>query len=180
MIKSLLALAMLGLCMIKTQATLILYEAFDYSNIGGAVSSNSPANWTYGGTGANDLSVVSGNLSWPGLAVSVGNSVTNGGNGLGVRRLFGTNFNSGKVYFSALFRINDLGFGAWNGAGSILGALTATDNTSFRLQVVVKSNSPSGYLIGTQKSGAGATTTLDITERQAGETIFLAGRYDFT
>jgi hypothetical protein len=106
--------------------------------------------------------------------------VTNGGNGLGVRRLFGTNFNSGKVYFSALFRINNLGFGAWNGLGSVLGALTATDNTSFRLQVVVKSNSPSGFVIGTQKSGTGATTTYDATERHAGDTLFVAGKYDFT
>jgi gamma-glutamyltranspeptidase len=157
-----------------------LYEPFDYANIGGPVSSNTPANWTYGGSGANDLSVVSSSLSYPGLAASVGNSVTNGGAGLGVRRLFGTNFSSGALYFSALFRINDLGFGSWNGLGSVAGALTATDNTSFRLQVVVKSNSPSGYVIGTQKSGTGAATTYDTTERRAGETVFLVGKYDFT
>lgn len=161
-------------------STLFLYEPFDYTNVGGPVSSNTPANWTYGGSGANDLSVVSGNLSWPGLATSVGNSVTNGGNGLGVRRLFGTNFSGGKIYFSALFRINDLGFGFWNGQGSIVGALTATNNTDFRLQVVVKSNSPSGYVIGTAKSGTGTTTTFDATERHAGDTVFLVGKYDFT
>ncbi len=157
-----------------------LYEPFDYVNIGSPVSSNTPANWTYGGSGANDSSLVSGNLSYPGLADSIGNSVTNGGAGLGVRRLFGTNLSSGKIYFSALFRINDLGFGAWSGAGSIIGALAATDNTSFRLQVVVKSNSPTGYVIGTQKSGTGATTTYDTTERHAGDTVFVVGKYDFT
>jgi hypothetical protein len=94
--------------------------------------------------------------------------------------LLGTNLSNGRIYFSALFRINDLGFGTWSGQSSILGALAATDNTSFRLQAVVRSNSPTGYVIGTQKSGTGATPTYDTTERHAGETIFLVGKYDFT
>lgn len=159
---------------------LFLYEPFDYTNVSGPVSSNTPSNWTYGGSNPNDLSVVSGSLNFPGLATSTGNSVTNGGSGLGVRRLFGTNLNSGKIYFSALFRINNLGFGSWNGAASTLGALTANDNTSFRLAVQVKSNSPAGYVIGVRKSGAGANTTFSPTEHAVGETILLVGRYDFT
>ena len=172
--------ATLSIFITNPPSNLFLYEPFDYANIGGPVSDNTPANWTFGGSGANDLSVVGGNLSYPGLRGSIGNSVTNGGNGLGVRRLFGTNFSSGKIYFSALFRINDLGFGAWNGLSSALGALCATDNTSFRLQVLVKSNSPSGFVFGTQKSGTGATATFDTTERHAGDTFFLVGKYDFT
>src|SRR5439155_19417601 len=59
-------------------------------------------------------------------------------------------------------------------------ALCATDNTSFRLQVLVKSNSPSGFIFGTQKSGTGATATFDATERHAGDTFFVVGKYDFT
>src|SRR5207253_780499 len=55
--------------------SLILYEPFDYSNIGASVSSNTPANWAYGGTGANDLNVTSGSLAYAGLAFSLGNSV---------------------------------------------------------------------------------------------------------
>jgi gamma-glutamyltranspeptidase/glutathione hydrolase len=159
---------------------LFLYEPFNYTNLGGPVSSNTPANWTYGGSGANDLSVVSGNLFYSGLAPSIGNSVTNGGAGLGVRRLFGTNIGSGQIYFSALFRINDLGFGAWNGQSSIIGALAAPDNTTFRLQVVVKSNSPNGYVVGVQKSGTNTAARYDTVEHRAGETLFLVGRYDFT
>lgn len=159
---------------------LILYEPFDYPNVGGPVTSNTPANWTYGGSGANDLNVVSGSLTYPGLAASVGNSVTNGGAGFGVRRLFGTNFSSGILYFSAIFRINDAGFGVWNGGSTIVGALTPTDNTTFRHQVMIKSNSPSGYLVGVQKGGTGATSTYDPTEHHAGETFFLVGKYDFT
>jgi len=158
----------------------ILYEPFNYSNIGLPVSSNTPANWTFNGSGGNDLSVASGSLTYAGLAPSVGNSVTNGGTGLGVRRLFGSSVNSGALYFSALFRINNLGYGSWNGAAAQVGALTATDNTSFRLAVMVKSNSASGYVFGVQKGGSGATTTFDTTEYHAGETTFLAGKYDFT
>jgi hypothetical protein len=159
---------------------LLLYEPFNYTNLGGPVSSNNPANWTYGGSPPNDLSVVNANLSYPGLAPPLGYSVTNGADGLGVRRLFSPSVNNGKLYFSALFRINNLGYGAWNGASSYAGALCATDNTSFKLGVMVRSNSPAGYVFGVQKSGTGATTTFDTTEYHAGDTVLMVGRYDFT
>jgi hypothetical protein len=157
-----------------------LYEPFDYPNVGEPVSSNAPASWSFGGTGTNDLKVTAGSLVFPGFAPSVGNSVTNGGAGLGVRRLFGTNINSGQIYFSALFRINELGYGTWSGAGAQVGALTAPDGTSFRLAVMVKSNSPGGYVIGLQKGGTGASTVYDTIEHAVGETLLLVGKYDFT
>ncbi len=157
---------------------LLLYEPFDYPNIGSPVSSNTPANWDYCCSGANDLKVVAGSLSCPSLAASLGNSVTNGGAGLGVRRLFGTNLSSGVIYVSALFRINDLGYSTWNGAATPVGMLTAPVNTSHPLQIIVKSNSPSGYLFGVQKYGGSAT--FDTVERHAGDTVFLVGKYDFT
>lgn len=162
------------------ELTLTLYEPFNYANIGGPVSSNNPANWAVNGAGANDLNVASGNLSYPGLPASIGNSVTNGGAGLGVRRLFGWSANSGTVYVSALFRINDLGYGTWNGAAAQAGALTANDNATFRLSILVKSNSPSGYLIGVQKGGTGTVAAFDTTEYHAGDTMLLVGRYDFS
>lgn len=156
------------------------YEPFDYPNVGSPVNSNSPALWTFNGTAPNDLNVAAGSLSYPGLAASLGNSVTNGGLGYGTRRLFGSPVTNGVLYFSALFRINDLGYGVWNGASSQVGALTATDNQAFRLQVMVKVSSPTGYLIGVQKGGTGVTSTYDTTEYHPGDTVFLAGKYDFT
>lgn len=159
-----------------SSGSLVLYEPFNYANLGGPVSSNNPSLWTYGGSGANDLSVVSGSLFYPGLAAPLGNSATNGGAGLGVRRLLGTNFSSGEVWYSILFRINNLGYGAWNGAETPICMLVAPDNTSFRHQVVVKSNSPTTYLVGVRKSG---TTTFDPTPHTAGETVFVVGKYDF-
>lgn len=168
------------LTVVPKPANLILYEPFDYPNLGGPVSSNTPSNWAYGGSGANDLSVVSGNLFYVGLATSLGSSVTNGGTGLGVRRLFGTNLNSGKIWYSALFRINDLGYGAWNGGETPIGMLSPTDNTTFCHRVMVKSNSPAGCVIGVQKGGTGATSTFSPSEHYAGETIFVVGKYDYT
>jgi hypothetical protein len=157
---------------------LLLYEPFNYNNIGSPVTSNTPANWAYGGSNPNDLNVAPGNLSYPGLAASVGNSVTNGGAGLGVRRLLGAELSLGAVYFSALFRINDLGYGVWNGAASQAGMLTAPANTSHPLQIMVKSNSPSGYVFGVQKAGGSAM--FDTVERHTGDTVLLVGKYDFT
>jgi len=158
---------------------LILYEPFDYANVGNAVSNNTPLNWAFGGTGANDLNVVSGNLVCSALAPSLGNSVTNGGAGLGVRRLFGSSISAGVIYFSALFRINDLGT-AWNGAASQVGALTASDNTSFRLAVMVRAGSTGTYVIGVQKGGTGATATFGASEFHPGVTVVVVGKYDFT
>ena len=160
----------------------MFYEPFDYANIGSPVSSNTPANWSYGGSLPNDFGVTSGSLSYTGLAASMGNSATIGGAGLGARRIFGTSFSSGKVYFSALFRINDLGYGAsgWSGAAAQVGALTVTNSASFRLQIMVKSNSASGYVFGVLKGGSGAIATFDATEYHAGDTVLLAGQYDFT
>jgi hypothetical protein len=44
---------------------------------------------------------------------------------------------------------------------------------------MAKSNSPSGYVIGVRKSGTGVTDTFDATEYHAGDTVFLAGKFDF-
>ena len=155
------------------------YEPFDYTNVGASVSSNTPANWAYAGSGANDFNLAAGNLSYPGLPASTGNSATNGGAGLAVRRLAGASFTNGAFYFSALFRINDLSFGQWNGISSQVAALTANDNTSFRLQIMVKSNSPSGYALGVKKGGNGSADVFETTEHLAGTTILLVGKYDF-
>lgn len=164
-----------------TVSSLILYEPFNYVNVGGSVSSTGSATWTLSSpTGTDDFLVNAGSLFYPGLCPSIGNSATNGGAGLGVRRLFSPPINSGTLYFSALFKMLDLGYGTWNGASTQIGALTADDNASFRLQVMVRSNSPSGFVFGVQKGGSGSTVTWDTTEHHTNETIFLTGKYDFT
>jgi hypothetical protein len=175
------ACAIWSFILAEARAAEILYEPFNYSNVGGPVSDNTPANWAFGGTGANDLSVVSGNLSYSGLP-SLGNSGTNGGAGLGVRRLFGTTTTSGDLYFSALFNLTSYGT-AWTSpaAGTSIGALTDTDNTGFKLNVlVVKDTGGSGgYFFGIQKGGTGSTFVFDTTPHLQGETVLLVGRYSY-
>jgi hypothetical protein len=163
---------------VTNKPALLLYEPFNYPNIGSPVSSNAPANWAYGGSLPNDLNVAPGSLSYPGLAPGLGNSVTNGGNGLGVRRLLGAELGSGTVYFSALFCVYNLGYGVWNGASTQVGMLTAPANTTHPLQVMVKSNSASSYVFGVAKNGG--STTFDTVQRHAGEVVLLVGKYDFT
>ena len=159
----------------------LLYEPLDYTNFGGAVSATS-ANWLPAGGGADDFNVTSGNLFYPGFHASMGNSATNGGAGMALRRLIGQTVNSGTVYFSVLFNL--LSYGGWSGgpvtAGAQVCALTATDNSTFRVQVLVKSNTPSTYLIGVQKGGAGSTSTFSTNPVNLGSTILLVGKYDFT
>ncbi len=158
---------------------LILYEPFAYTNVGGPVSSNTPADWSNSGSGANDLNVASGSLTCAGLLTSLGNSVTNGGAGLGTRRLLNTTVGSGVVYLSALLRINDLGFGAWNGASTQIGSMQSSNNTA-QFQIMIKSNSPTGYVLGVTKNGTGASTVFDTTEYHSGDTVLVVGKYDFT
>jgi hypothetical protein len=58
---------------------LLLYEPFDYANVGGLVTANTPSNWaTNGAGGPDDMAVVAGSLSFPGLAAPVGNSAVAG------------------------------------------------------------------------------------------------------
>src|SRR5688572_21647764 len=169
--KTLVTLAVLGLMVCTAKATEILYEPFNYGNIGGPVSANTPANWAPGGNPPDDLSVVSGNLSFPGLDLSTGNSVTNGGAGLGIRRLFGTTTTSGDIYFSALFNLTAFG-ASWTSpaAGTSVGALTDTDNTGFKLSLLVKKDGVGGYVFGIQKGGAGTTQVFDTASYSQGQT----------
>ena len=163
---------------VPTTNNIKFYEPFAYTNIGGNVSANNPTNWALNGSGTDDLNVTSNNLSYPGLVASTGRSVTNGGNGLGCRRLFGVGAADGLVYFSALFQISD--FGSWNGTSSQVGALTASDNQTFRLAVQIVQVSSTNYLFGVQKGGTGVSPTFDTNYHHLGETILLVGKYDFT
>ncbi len=165
------------LTVIPFAGTLLLYEPFDYPNVGGLVSANNTNDWVSGGTGGDDTRVETNSLTWPGLASSVGNCITNGGTGLAERRLFHTGISSGTIYFSVLMQIND--FGTFNGSGSQMCALTAADNLSFRLQVMVKGG-VNGYTVGVQKGGTGSSPVYDLTNHRVGDVLFLVGKYDFT
>ncbi len=114
----------------SVQADLLMYEPFDYpagDRLGGSGTSplgktnangqqwitRSPAN---GGTydPARDTLITSGNLSYPGLATSIGNSVRYGSNGLPSVAFYtdaiaipGSPYTTGSVYYSMIVKINN-------------------------------------------------------------------------
>src|SRR5690349_10198900 len=96
-----LLLASLGVWLLHAHATLILYEPFNYAEVGGQSSTN--------GGGKDDSYVAPGSLAVNGLAVPVGNSLTNGGSGMSLRRLLGSINSSGTLFFSVVLRMNQLG-----------------------------------------------------------------------
>ena len=158
---------------------LYCYEPFVYTNVGGPVSSNTPNQWGFCCGGPDDSMVAPGSLTYSGWPSSLGNSFTNGGLGQGVRRVWGTNISSGVLYLSALYRVNDLGFGSWNGVATQVGSLQDSTN-NIHYQIQIRSNSPTGYVIGLQKNGTGSTAVFDTTEYHAGDTILFVGKYEFS
>src|SRR5690349_3498146 len=104
-----LLLASLGVWLLHAHATLILYEPFNYAEVGGQASTNNVSQWSTNGGGKDDSYVAPGSLAVNGLAVPVGNSLTNGGSGMSLRRLLGSINSSGTLFFSVVLRMNQLG-----------------------------------------------------------------------
>ena len=148
----------------------ILYEDFNYtagSNIGGNTASSGTTNnnWTtHSNTKVGTIDVISGNLSYSGLAASSGNKVLQPGNNTLVPRdinraiPFSTN---SVMYFSTLVNVLDstqlsgttpdyfMNFGATSGAtvtlfGARLG-IKKVNSTSYRLSILNTSGGTTVY-----------------------------------
>jgi hypothetical protein len=172
----------LVLSVLQAEAALTLYEPFDYSNIGAPVSSNTPANWAHNVAAiTNDTMVAPGNLPIAGGAESFGNSITNGGVGLGTRRLLGSTVTSGSLYFSVAFQMVAVGTGVNTTATNAIGTLSSPDNSTFPFQIVVKRTGAGTFQLGVKKAGSAAVgpAVFDANTYSDGQTLFFAGRYDF-
>lgn len=142
------------------KAQLLMYEPFSYvpSNTNGLnVQSNSV--WKNANTGDSIL-VVSGSLSYPGLAASQGEKATFDGAGIDNYRAFTTQ-TSGEVYTSCIFNVTSLGL--MNTTGTYVFSLTEANSTSafgasiwlrkstnigkYNIGISNRSNSPVSYLI---------------------------------
>jgi len=90
-----------------------------------------------------------------------------------VRRSFGSAVNTGCFIFGVVsneqYRLR-----TWNGASSQVGALTATDSTSFRLQVMVKSTPPPA-MCSASKRRHGRDRDVRYDEYHAGDVVLLVG-----
>jgi hypothetical protein len=142
------------------KAQLLMHEPFSYvpSNTNGLnVQSNSV--WKNANTGDSIL-VVSGSLSYPGLAASQGEKVTFDGAGIDNYRPFTTQ-TSGEVYTSCIFNLTSLGL--MNSTGTYVFSLTEANSTSafgasiwlrkstntgkYNIGISNRSNSPVSYLL---------------------------------
>src|SRR5262245_45680825 len=123
---------------ISAIGTPIAYEPFSY-NVGELLCPlpatpqriSSESNYWISGTSASlvsDAAVVSGSLSYPGLAASTGNSVTNGSattpTQQSSRYVFNTTISNDTLYVSYLMRIDSLG-ATFQGAPGQQGLITA-------------------------------------------------------
>jgi hypothetical protein len=192
--KKLLSLAIL-LCAVRTFGSLVAYEPFNYpvgvdagTNLVGHTTSDgftwSQAGPTTGGT--NVPAIAAGNLSYPGLAPSIGNSTHFGGidsGGMAARFSLKSPVTSGTLYFSFLLEIletNNLSTGGvfyvgFNNTAGAQGSLPTTVDTRFVTRL-----SGTGFQLGLDKS-SGVTTNFqwDPTIYTTGQVFLVVGSYTF-
>ena len=133
-----------------------------------------------GPTGAN-TAIAAGNLTVPGLAASTGNSISFGvSTGPCDRFGFSTNFTAGTVYYSFVFRVDDLG--ALNSGGGFFAAFnnstgSQTGNPSAVAACAQTRLAGSGFNVGLK--GAAGGSVFDTNVYGVGQTIFVVGAYTF-
>jgi hypothetical protein len=172
----------------------LLYDGFDYAP-GAALSGQSNTNvspsltWSYVGTGANsaDPKIGSGNLSYPGLPASVGNSALTDRTQSGASRLALPSAQiSGTVYYSMLLKVTDItnltntttgsflaGLNNTTGAGSSIAAAGAG------LMIHRDPNNASAYNLGVGVSTANADRIFNTVAHDTSQTLFVVAAYQF-
>src|SRR5262249_8416642 len=121
--------------------TLLGYESFNYAS--GQLLTSASTNWTLNGSG-NDSSVAPGGLTIPGLASSLGNSVTNGGAGAGLRYSFGVTNTTGEMYYSFALRIDSLGNTLTNTASFIAAFVDPAGSSTYVARLSPRTNTIPG------------------------------------
>ena len=134
----------------------------------------------------NQPLIQSGSLQITGLAASLGNSVSFGGNGTSARFDLFTNsssINSGTIYYSFILELTDIaGMSSsgvfWAGFNNSSGAQTSTPTTvATRVYTRAAGN---GFNFGLSKASSTASDiTWDNTAHDPGETVFVVGSYTF-
>ena len=117
-----------------------------------------------------------GNLDAAGLATATGNRLTWNDASMSLRLPLNTNITSGSVYFSFAMRVDSMG-GSFSGEGTLAGFTTGT-GTAFGTKVNIR---PIGaqYNLGTSKGGGTTFGNWAVENFDAGETVFVVGRYTF-
>jgi hypothetical protein len=182
----------LELAAASASAATLVAEPFNYAtgdlHLNVAPNGNTWYSSATNGT-ADRVQVVSGSLSYPGLAPSTGNSVSFGDSGRTDRLAF-TSQNSGTVYYSFLLNITDLTSTAATG-GAIVGfnntaQTSGTDDsaanpTNIVTRTVIKPiTGNTTYQIGLNKvSGTAGDFLFDSGTFNINQTYLIVGSYTF-
>ena len=160
------------LTVLPNYGDLLVYDPFAY-----AVGTMLPGqgDWTVTSAAANGA-VEAGNLTVPGLALSVGDRYT-WTNSSSVRKPFGQ-YSAGEVYCSFAFRMDSAitGTGNETTAGFSFGT-----STTFPLKINIIGNGSGGYQFGVYKGGGTTGNgSIDASHTFApGDTVFVVARYVF-
>jgi Ig-like domain-containing protein len=152
--------------------TLLVYEPFNYTS--GQLLTLASANWTTNGNG-NDSFVAPFGLSVPGLASPIGNSVTNGGSGAGLRLILGSTNTSGDLFYSFAMRVDAVG-------SLTTGFIAAFVDPSGASAYVARLNVRAGTAAHTYNLGiskVNTTVSWATNDFPEGQTLFIVGRYTF-
>jgi hypothetical protein len=151
------------------------------ANLVGQVNAQGQTWYQAGPSSSTQPKLVSGNLSYPGLPTSQGNSVSFGGNGESARLNLSSVVGSGTVYFSFLLDVTSIsGLSSsgvfWAGFNNSTGSQTTTP-TTVATRIYTKT-SGDGFVLGVDKnSGTTSDWYWDSTVHHTGETLFLVGGY---
>ncbi len=132
---------------------------------------------------SGSITIASGSLSVPGLALSQGNSIAFGGNGRSARMGLGSSITSGTTYFS--FIIDVTSTNGMNTSGVFwAGFNNSTGSTSGNLTVIgdkiYTRLAGDGFEFGfTKNSTAASSIVWDTTIHYANEVNYLVGDYTF-
>ena len=145
------------------QVSLPHYESFDYTVAEGI---GDQANWeTFSGAGTNPIDVVSGNLTYSGLANSTGNSINMIGGGEDSRIVF-TEVTTGEVYASFLMNVTDISNMTDFTDGGYF-AIFGSSSNNFESRLWVKptvdgASTTVDFAFGPSSSGTGFTKTQNL------------------
>ena len=183
-----------ALSSISALATPLMYDGFDYPL--------SPTNLTAQGTwqdAANPASItnrpyiVSGNLPTPpGLYPALGNHIHFGGKGMSARNAFSPTVSSGKIYYSFILKITDLGSLTTAGGSAPFftaitgGTFTGTQEPTLLVAAVVAKKAATGqFVLGVKKASGGITYSTNSAGPTAeiinnvGDVVFVVASYEF-
>ncbi len=161
------------------------YEPFDYipgTSLDAQINPGSSLTWVDIATGAA-ITNVAGNLSYPGLAPSMGNSVRFGGIGQDARFSFASPITNGTVYFSLILAVTNIAglnangvfFAGFNNASGFQSTHPTVVGTRIYSRAVT-----GGFNLGVDKTSSTTTDwAWDPRVFKTNQVLFIVGSYTF-